>query len=312
MNRPVLSRRPAWWWMAPLLLLLLAGCGTVTAVQQGTRKVAGALTFSDSHPRRVALMGVENRTFLGDGTVRDQFRSPFLEGLNGFCPALSLILPAEEGAPAELATPPRQLSGRIDNLALARTGRQYGVHAAIFLRDLSITAEEQPEGILMFRDTAYYIRAEVRLEVYSMATGAKLVDANLRRREEVGWEEYDAARAKAPERVSELPEMMTALSRQAAERACDAIRDEPWRAFVVAVEDGRGVLSSGREANLEPGETLALFSSGEVIEGQDGQRFRIPGIRVGEVRVAESYVGRAIVEPLGGETIEVGSAVGKD
>jgi hypothetical protein len=79
---------------------------------------------------------------------------------------------------------------------------------------------------------------------------------------------------------------------------------------VVSVEEGRGILSSGREANLKSGDELTLFTAGDTIEGQDGQRFRIPGIPAGKVQVTEVYVGRAVGEPTRGETIEVGSTVG--
>lgn len=308
-------RRRMWAGLLPVLgaCWLLSACGGVTAVQQGTRKVAEAIAFSEPHRKRVALLELENRTFFNDAAVAETFRTPFLEALDGFCSNLSLTVPAADGSPAGLANPPRQLSGRIDNLKLAEIGRRYGVHAGVVLRDLSVETEERPEGILMFRDTAYYVSIRVRLEVYSMATGAKLTDESMVRREEVDWDEYDAVRSRAGGRVYELPGMMTALSRLAAETACDAIREEPWRAFVVRVEDGgRGILSSGREANLEPGDILDLFSPGDIIEGQDGQRFRVPGIRVGQVKVTEAYVGRAIVEPLGGETISVGSTVGGD
>lgn len=293
-----------------LLLALLTGCGGVTAVHQGTRRVADAIAFSPTYVQRVALLSLQNGTFLGDAQVVDRFQNPFLEALDAFCPNLSLTVPAQEGSPAELLRPPRQLSGRIDNLALAEIGRKYGVHAAIFLRDLSVESEERPEGMLMFRGPAYYLSVRVRLEVYSMTTGAKLVDEPLVRREEVDWEEFDAVRNRNAGRLLELPEMMTALSRQGAEEACKAIRKGPWRGFVVSVEDGRGILSSGREANLKSGDELTLFTPGEIIEGRDGQRFRIPGIPAGKVQVTEVYVGRAVVEPTRGETIEEGSTVG--
>jgi len=295
-----------------LLLAFLTGCGGVTAVQQGTRRVAGAIAFSPNYVKRAALLSLRNRTFLGDAQVVERFQNPFLEAMEGFCSNLSLTVPAQEGSPAELLRPPRQLSGRIDNLALAEIGRKYGVHAAIFLGDLSVESEERPEGMLMFRGPAYYVSVRVRLEVYSMTTGAKLADRQIVRREEVDWEEFDAVRTRTAGRVLELPEMMTALSRQAGEAACKAIRNEPWRGFVVSVEDGRGILSSGREANLKSGDELTLFSPGGTIEGQDGQRFRIPGIPAGKVKVTEVYVGRAVVEPIRGETIEEGSTVGVD
>ncbi len=293
-----------------LLLAFLTGCGGVTAVQQGTRRVADAIAFSPSYVQRVALLSLQNGTFLGDAQVVERFQNPFLEALDAFCPNLSLTVPAQEGSPAELLRPPRQLSGRVDNLALAEIGRKYGVHAAIFLRDLSVESEERPAGMLMFRGPAYYVSVRVRLEVYSMTTGAKLVDEPLVRREKVDWEEHDAVQNRNAGRLLELPELMTSLSRVAAEAACDAIRDQPWRGFVVSVEEGRGILSSGREANLESGEELTLFSPGETIEGRDGQRFRIPGIPAGKVQVTEVYVGRAVVEPTRGETIEEGSTVG--
>lgn len=309
---PPRAARPLVWGLLPLALLLLAGCGGVTAVQQGTRRVADAITLSPNYEKRVALLSLENQTFFGDAQVAEQFQKPFLEGLDGFCPNLSLTVPSQEGSPAELLQPPRQLSGRIDNMALAEIGRKYGVHAAVFLRDFSVESEERPEGLLMFRGPAYYLSLGVRLEVYSMSTGAKLADRRIVRREEVDWEEFDAVRNREAGRTMELPEMMTALSRQAAEEACDAIREQPWRGFVMSVEEGRGILSSGREANLESGDELTLFSPGEIIEGRDGQRFRIPGIPAGKVQVTEVYFGRAVVEPTRGETIEVGSTVGAE
>jgi hypothetical protein len=224
----------------------------VSTLQQGTRRVTEAISFSRPHPKRVALLEVENRTFFNDAAVAETFRTPFLEALGGFCSDLSLTVPAEDGSPAGLANPPRQPSGRIDNLELAEIGRRYGVHAGILLRDISVTAEERPRGVLMFRNIVYDLSVRARLEIYSMATGAKLADELLVRRETVDWEEYDAVRTRDGRRVYELPGMMTALSRQAAERACDAIRKEPWRAFVMDVDGNRGVLSSGREAGLAP------------------------------------------------------------
>ena len=52
------------------------------------------------------------------------------------------------------------------------------------------------------------------------------------------------------------------------------------------------------ETGMRPGDTLDVYGSGDVITGRYGEKFIIPGPKVGEIRISEVYGGKAVAAPL--------------
>ena len=140
-------------------------------------------------------------------------------------------------------------------------------------------------------------------------TGAKLLDESLKESVEVDGAEFDAIVAKDLQSMYELNQTLDRISADGAEKVCETLGKNPWQGYVVAIQDGRIILSSGRETGMTAGDVLAVYRVGEVIDGKFGQRFMIPGTFAGEIEITAVADGRAEARLVGEADVAVGCTV---
>lgn len=301
--------RPAMRLLAVLLsVLCLWGCATV---RSQTRKVVEAIPFTGERlQKKVAILPVENTTFISDAEITQRFMSRFMDRLSAGCNGVQWLKPGDPGYPDEAVDRmPRPASGRIDNLALAEIGRTSGINAFLVGHLVGIDAEEKDEGFFIFRDTHYYESVQVGLQLYDSGTGAKLMDESPKATAEVDGAEYDAVLARDLKAVYALDETLDRVAEIGAAQICEVLGKHPWQGYVLAVQDGKAILSSGREIGLKAGDILEVYNAGEVIEGRMGQRFIIPGTLAGTLEITAVDDGRAEARPIDATPVAEGAAV---
>lgn len=292
-----------------VLVLIFSLCACSSMVKQ-TKKMVKALPFAGERlKKKVVIVPFQNTTFISDQEIRQLFMDRFTDFLVANCRNVLWVKPGDPGYPEMLERIPRLESGMVDNLALADLGRASGVNAFLLGNVVSIGAEEKEKGLFMFRDTHYYESAQIGFQIYDTRTGAKLLDESLKELVEVDGDEYDAILAKDLKAMYELNETLDRITADGAEKVCETLQEHPWQGYVVAVQDGKIILSSGRETGMTTGDVLAVYRSGEMIEGKFGQNFIIPGTLAGEIEITSVGDGRAEARPVGDVEVSEGCVV---
>lgn len=293
--------------------VLLCGCSQVSKIQKKGRQLARELPFSgDGLKRTLAIGPVENLTAYPHHPFEVQLRDRLGQALRVGCPRV-LMPPDGDGVVQEtLAAVQRRdaNAGGPANLVLAEAGRQAGLNAILTAALTEISATRQDKGILWYKDTYTYLRVRVSVVVYDTATGAKLLDETSEHRTEVDdMGDFDPLRSEE----LMLPSVRAALdllADSAAERVCQRLHALSWRGFIVAREADRLVLSSGAAIGLKPGTVLEIFDDSTTIEGAQGQKFFLPGLKIGEAKVSAVTEWQAEAALLSGEgEVQTGHSV---
>ena len=304
-----------WVGMAGIIVLLaaLTGCGTVDAVKKQTRKVVKAMPFTGSRfKNKVAILPFQNRTYLLQRDVDELFYNRLTRNLESTCSDVIWVRPSDPAYPSQLKDVPRLVNGQVDNLELSRRGQELGFQAVLTGGVLTVEAAEKESGILLFKDSAYYECVRVNFQIFHTGTGAKLLDETLTCETEIDGASFDAIEKKDTRGTYELEDAMGQIVTGGSDRVCEAIMKEKWQGFVVSVEDGRVILSSGRESGLKVGDALTVYERGEIIEGASGERFILSGVKSAEIEVSEVLVGRATARIKGEGRVVAGFTVRAD
>ena len=147
------------------------------------------------------------------------------------------------------------------------------------------------------------------VEVYDTETGSKLLDENYIHEIEV--EEMDAQTIREKKEINTpgILEAIEEIGEEMASNTCDVIGEEPWKGFIVAVNGDTVTLSSGQKAGLKTGQRLNVYSRGDIIEGKDGRRFFLPGMKTGEIKIVSVLADQSEAVSVSGETPTRGASV---
>lgn len=301
-----------------VVCLLITGCAKFSGVGEATKEYISSFSSSDSHlKKKVGIIRFENRTHLKGIEVEDIFLNRMLEIMHKECDEILLLNPGETGYPDGLIDLPKQPSGEIDNLYLAETGRQLGLNALITGALINVSDDREKHGMLWFKSTRIYVRVQIEAAVYDSETGAKLFDDTFSHRIELEdldvdfLEEYEFKIAELDSKTIDtiLTEAFDEISSEMGEAICEALEEHPWRGFVTSINDDKIVISAGKTAGLEPGDILEVYSTDDIYQGAQNQRFFIPGHKTGEIKIIIVDKNVSIAEVVSGENIKIGSSV---
>ncbi len=175
------------------------------------------------------------------------------------------------------------LSGHF--LDLAEKIRLAGFNAWACARIEKIWPVTRKTGIFWFRKDSYFIHLELSFAVYDPFTGAKILDDVVETSAKVSEDDYNAFKSAAAVEIDNLNETIVEIASDLGEHAAKVLNDQPWQTSVVGVEGGRIVLSAGTQSGLRAGDRLAAFEGRRIMEGQNGERFIVPGNKIGDLEV---------------------------
>jgi len=300
------------------VFFIFSGCSTTQAVVEKTTKgvtrttrdISRKIILSDEDLRRkVGMFNFQNNTSQNTRNFQEIFHKGLPDYLYDQCPGIMLTNPANGGLLNALKEPPQLESGLIDGYALAILGRQLGLNAIVTgsLEDIRIIDEMQ--GVLWTKDTQRLLLVFIRVEVFETRTATKILDNTFDRRIEIDDLEYRMIQESEQIKLPQLNETLHRLLTDIGDSICDAIRDQPWDGYITQIDDDRYVIPSGTEVGLEPGDILEVYDSSRIMEGVGGQRFFIPGLKIGEIEIVSITEDRLEAKLISGEDIKQGSTV---
>jgi hypothetical protein len=303
---------------APAAVLTLIGCSATQSVVENTTKtiskttheIARNISLSDEDlKRKVGIFNFENNTLRASRDFQNIFHKGLPEYVNDSCPGIIVANTAAGGLFNTVKRPPKLPSGLVDGFALTMIGRQLGLNAIVTgsLEDIRIINELQ--GVLWTKDTHHLVQVFIRVEVFETRTATKILDNTFERQIEIDDLEYRLIREKNQIKLPELNETLKELLSDIGDSVCEAVRDQPWDGYITQIDGQRYVISSGTRIGLQPGDILEVYDSSRIMEGVGGQRFFIPGQKIGEIQIVTATEDRTEAERISGESIKMGSAV---
>ena len=285
---------------------LIAGCSFLPAIK---KIVCDIKAPASDLKKKVGISFFENRTFLAVNNFEEIFHIKLAESIKERCPDIIIIKQEDMGYPDQVAEPLQFASERIDNLVLAKTGRELGLNAIVTGSLIDISGNKKNKGILWFKNTYNFIRFQIVVEAYDTETGAKIFDDCFDY--EIKVEESDLNKLRTGN-AKDIPALTYALlnaSIPIGEKICDAVSVQPWKGYVISSYKDKIVISSGKRSGLIPGDKLEVYDSGNIFDGKDDRKFFIPGLKIGEIMITALYPDRTEATHVSGKSIKVGSVV---
>jgi hypothetical protein len=296
------------------------GCSTLTGVKDSTVKATKATVNATTKVlpymggpdsgiiRTVALVPFKNETIFGQLALEKVFEGMIVKYISESCSGVRLLDPDSPGFPEFLKA--ATSSAGFDNLTMADKGREAGLNAIITGGVLNLSVAQEDEGILWFRETKEKFQTQFILEVFDMETGAKIFDDRfVQEIKDMAPEEIQAFKTGQPALFASVTENLGRLSQDIAPKICNAIMAQPWTGYVGSVEGNRVNLSFGKNIGIKSGDVLEVHDHGKVVENVSGQRFIIPGEKIGEIRISQMEDKFSTGEIISGENIHAGNLV---
>ncbi|MDJ0884506.1 MAG: hypothetical protein QNJ48_10115 [Desulfobacterales bacterium] len=243
--------------------------------------------------KKVAFIGFHSRAANVDAKTRAGLQDLLWPVFEKECRKdLVLMHRGDADYPAALDALMRDQFGHLNSFELTTVARFSGLNAIIAGTIINIGVSKELSGILWYKTPEGRLRITILAEVFDAETGTKLFDHTYIREAEV--EELEPGAGEKP-RQEDLPILEAALQDVAEEmgdHVCEALADQPWRAFVAGIDGNRITLSSGQNAGLQPGNILGVYNS-QIIDGLNNQQFFLTGEKVGRIQVIHVYADRS-------------------
>jgi hypothetical protein len=294
--------------LIPLLLaVVLSGCGIASSYRAAGQPTIRDFSDHGDYRKKVGVVALLNTTTFHGDQVPFPFMTAFLESITSESSATILVVPGRAEVPSFLWNPPRIANGELDVFTLSRLAREEGMNTVVSPLLMDIRVRTRDTGFWFFRDVVYSLQIQTAATLYDAITGARLALGILT--EEVDIDEDQAAIVRSGQEVlvDELAEVVQEMGEELGERMGEAIKDNPWLAAVVSIEGGACVIKAGSAAGIETGDRFAVLDGRNMLTGLDGQRFIVPGIKIGELVVNRVTDNESRGAPESGELPPVGS-----
>ena len=293
-----------------IFLTLIAGCSTVTTIKKATKGMVHNISAPDNNlTKKIGITLFENKTLSPDQQFDKNFVNYLAANIKAECSDILVVQPADAEQPDYLLEPPKEASGRIDNFQLAKTGRNLGLNAIVTGALISISSNQKKEGLLWLEDIHEYVQVQIAIAVYDTETGAMILSENFIHEVEVEAFDFEALGKNSEANEIFFKEAFEKVASSISEAVCDAVKFQPWRGFLTAVNDNEIIISSGNRVGLKQGDILEVYDISNVFQGAQGQRFFVPGLKTGEIEITAVSADKAEAVVVSGDKIKPGSSV---
>jgi hypothetical protein len=290
-----------------LVAALLCGCGIASSYRSAQQKTIRDYSGSSKYRKVVGVLVLSNTTIFKSSQVASPFMNAFLSSLESNASDAILMVPGQADVPLFLWNPPRIANRNIDAFALSRLARQAGINVVVSPVLMEIRQRKRDTGFWFFKDVAYSLQVQTAATVYDVATGARLALRIMT--DEVDIDEYDAnlVRNGQEVQVDDLVEVAEEMGEELGEQMGETVKDSQWVASVIATEGGSCLISAGSDVGVDVGDVFSVLDGSTVLSGLDGQRYTVPGPKIGEITISRVAPRQSIGAPESAEMPPAGS-----
>ena len=268
-----------------LVVVLVSGCGIDLSYRPADQKTIRDYSDNSDYQKRVGVVALTNTTIFTSAQLASPFMTAFLSSMESAASDAILVVPGKSEAPPFLWNPPRIANGDIDVFTLSALARQEGMNAVVSPLLMDIRVRTRDTGFWFFKDVAYSVQIQTAAAVYDTATGARLALGILTDEVDIDEDQAGIIRYGQEVQVDDLVEVAEEMGEELGERMSDAINDGKWLTAVLSIVDGACVISAGSEVGIEVGDRFTALDGSGFLIGLDGQRYTVPGPKVGEIAI---------------------------
>ena len=295
-------------WMLPLLVMLvITGCGIASSYRPASKETLRDFSGRSDYSKKVGIVALLNTSMFRGDQVPYPFMTAFLDNLESSAASTLLVVPGRAQVAPFLWNPPRLANGDLDVFTLSRLARQEGMNTVVSPVLMDIRVRSRDTGFWIFKDVAYSLQIQTAAAIYDAITGARL-DLKILT-DEVDIDEIDADRIKGGQevQVDDLVEVAQEMGEALGDRMGDAIRASKWLASVIEVNGETCLMTAGSEVGIEMGDRFSVLDGSSILTGLDGQRFIVPGSKIGEIVVKQVTAQKSVGAPDSGRPPPAGS-----
>ena len=280
-------------------ILLPAGCRT------GASLVSRALPANNWPRKRVMLMPAADLT----GIPLDESADNISEGLDKILRKTGFFnlyhqnktegfRPFEPGEPIDPE--------------LVREAKEMGMNAIVFETLNPIEIDPVKTGIWPFRRKVRRFTVSMNVDILDVNKGTiilskEVADTITFSHEEAGGEKERSTNAESKKRA--LKECLPDLLKKAAMAAILSLNGQVWTGTIVSADNKSIIINAGRDVGLRQGIVFEVFGEGEPITSLKGQTYRLPGPKVGEIKIVGIKSRHSSAEPINGAAFKSGQII---
>ena len=269
--------------------------------------------FKDTDPgyirKKVGVVPFGSETLYGSELAGELFQDYVVRAQAEECSNVWFLTPDTPDFPEELTRLPLLADGSPDNYNLAMMGRKAGFNAMLFGSVLGVGTEEKKWGFWPFKQTRYYIKVDLLLEVYDTESAAKILDRTVSRSMRIDEFDMEMIESQKNVDITYVEEILEELAPSLADSVCGAVEDQPWKSYLLSVEGDKVLIASGRSSGLKPELILHVYDSDRLIEGLGKRRYAMPGRKVAEIELETVFIDRARGRIVSGSDLKPGYMV---
>ncbi len=291
-------RRTLIWLLIAAMMFSLGGCYAARAEKRAKALTGELETTAKEMQRNVWVAEFTDKSFLKDRGIASTMQRNLLDELTANCPRIR-FQPDQAENRIDI---PRLPSGELDSYRLALSGRGKGVGAVLIGTITDVRGEEQTLGFWWFEQKVWFVSVHLNIVVFDSETGAKLLDDYFSVENRIEVAQFERLKARdASLEMTEIEDTMKQVAVDAGKVVCDTMKEQPVKIFLSALQGNTMKLTAGGNDGLDQDMELDVYDSSNIMTGKDGQRYAIPGIRTGTVRIVTVTANEATAEIISGK-----------
>lgn len=301
-------------WVAAILLLFF--CGTAfscsflpTSYRKTPQKLIRDTTTASHYRKKIGITAISNLSFIKNQELEKLFEQVMLDAIKSECKNALIVTPQDSDASDFLAMLPTKEDHTIDNFVLSNVARKEGYNAVVTGALATITARKERKGIWWWRKTHHYIQILAIIDVYDTYDAAKSFSDSILTEFEVDGADADKIADGQQIELAAIHQHIEQMAAEAGNSICAATGSRIWKGFVINASDKQVTLSCGEAQGIRTGNQFEVYDSSRTIDGADGQKFYVPGFKIGEIEISQVSRTQSEAKVITEKPLPVGSVV---